>query len=278
MPTVSILIPAFKPDYLEKALISAQTQSFKDIEILVGDDTVDGSLRSLVARFDDPRIRYYHHACRDARLNSKRLWERSIGKYIKWLCDDDILMPGSVEALENAFRRHPGTALAFHERVMIDQNDKVIHVPPPLVAAGEMAFVDRSFLVENMVVQANNFVGEPSNVMVARDLVDISSVMAYRSWDITYLTDVAMYMNLAEHAPLVLVGGYLGCFRRHETQNSGAASPIIAAGYYEWEVMMRGEAAAGRLSADGLMKAKRPCGGLTRMGSNRVASCRSGRC
>ena len=256
MATVSILIPAYKPDYLEKALISARNQTFTDIEILVGDDTVDGRLHDLVSRFGDPRIQYFHHGFRDGRLNSRRLWERSTAKYVKWLYDDDVLMPNSVEVLIAALQQHPDAVLAFHERVVIDGNETVIHVPQSLIPAGQMALIDRRFLVQNLIANANNFIGEPSNVMMVRDAVDFSSVMAYRSWNVTYLTDVAMYMNLAEHAPLVLVGGYLSCFRKHEAQCSSGTSPIIAAGYYEWEVMLRGEAANGQLSAEALIKAK----------------------
>lgn len=256
MATVSILVPAYKPEYLQKAIISAQTQSFTDIEILVGDDNSDGRLREIVASFDDPRIQYFHHGFHDGLRNSRQLWERCTGKYVKWLYDDDILMPGSVEALLGALRQHPRAAMAFHERAVIDDKDKVIHLPPALIPAGQIALIDRRFLVQNMIAGANNFIGEPSNVMMVRDAVDISTVMSYRSWDFRYLNDVAMYMNLADQAPLVLVGGYLSCFRRHAMQNSGNASPIIAAGFYEWEVIVRGEAMAGQLSAEALGQAK----------------------
>ena len=66
MPTVSILIPAYKAEYLERAIISAQLQTFEDTEILVGDDTPDGKLEGIVRRFNDPRIRYFHHGFQKA--------------------------------------------------------------------------------------------------------------------------------------------------------------------------------------------------------------------
>ncbi|MEM5384672.1 glycosyltransferase family A protein [Paraburkholderia phymatum] len=256
MATVSILIPAYKPDYLRKAIASAKAQTFTDIEILVGDDNVDGRLREIVEGFDDPRIRHFHHGLRDCRRNSEALWQRATGTYVKWLYDDDMLMPTSVEALVGALQANPDSAMAFHERVIIDSNDNVVQVPQPLLPAGQLARVDRAFLVHNMVAGANNFIGEPSNVMILRDGVDPSSLMAYRGWNFIFLTDVAMYLNLAERAPLTLVGGHLSCFRRHPTQNSSNASPTIAAGYYEWEALVRGEAAAGRMSADSLTRAK----------------------
>jgi glycosyltransferase involved in cell wall biosynthesis len=256
MATVSILIPAYKPDYLEKAISSARAQTFTDIEILVGDDNVDGKLREIVESFDDSRIRYLHHGFRDGRRNSEALWHKATGTYVKWLYDDDMLMPTSVEALVHALRANPDSAMAFHERVVIDRDDNVVQVPSPLVQAGQLARLDRSFLVLNMVANANNFIGEPSNTMIVREGVDPASLMIYRGWNFLFLTDVAMYLNLAERAPLTLVGGHLGCFRRHPTQNSSNANPVIAAGFYEWEALMRGEAAAGNMSAEALVRAK----------------------
>jgi glycosyltransferase involved in cell wall biosynthesis len=266
MTTVSILIPAFKPDYLEKAIISALTQTFQDIEILVGDDTPDGKLRAIVSRFNDPRLKYFHHGSADGRINSRLLWERAAGQYVKWLYDDDVLMAGSVEALLSGLRQHPGSTMAFHERVMIDGHDKVIHVPASLIAAGQMAQLDRTFLVRKMIAPASNFIGEPSNIMVVRDSADFASMMAYRSWPMTYLTDVAMYLNLAEKGPIVVVGGYLSCFRQHASQCSNASSPISTAGYYEWEVLIRGEAAEGRLTAQELVAASERMKGLYSLG------------
>jgi len=257
MATVSILIPAYKPDYLEKALSSARSQTYTDIEILVGDDNVDGRLRPIVESFGDPRIKYFHHGFRDGVRNSREVFERASGKYIKWLYDDDMLMPDSVAALVKGMEAHPDAAMAFHERIVIDADDNVLMVPQSLVGAGQIARVDRRFLVNNMVVGGFNFVGEPSNTMMLREAVDMSTLMGYKSWgSFSYLTDVAMYLNMAEHAPLVLVGGHLSCFRKHGTQNSNQANPYFAAGFFEWEIFVRGEAAAGHISAEGLVKSK----------------------
>ncbi len=256
MPTVSILIPAYKPDFLARTLASARAQTFTDIEILVGDDTPDARLRELVESSGDPRIRYFHHGFQYGLRNQEKLWERATGKYVKWLYDDDLLLPGSVATLVAALELHPESAFAFHERVIIDANDQIIDTPATLIPAGETALLDRDFLVRNMVANAENFIGEPSNTMLVRERVDIASLMKYRSRTFHYLTDVAMYLNMAEQGPLVLVGGHHSCFRRHDAQNSSATGPAVATGFYEWEIMVRSEAAAGSLPADALQQAK----------------------
>ena len=57
MPTVSILIPADQAEFLGRAILSAQRQTFEDIEILVGDDTPEGELREIVEHSGDPDFR-----------------------------------------------------------------------------------------------------------------------------------------------------------------------------------------------------------------------------
>ncbi|WP_183085277.1 methyltransferase domain-containing protein [Trinickia fusca] len=255
MATVSILIPARKADYLGRALISAQQQTFGDIEILVGDDTHDAALAPIVSRIGDPRIRYFHHGFGDARRNAEALWSLAHGKYVKWLADDDLLMPTSVEVLVEALRLHPESALAFHARVLVDEDDAVVHTPTQIVNVGERALVDRNLLVAEMVGRMHNFVGEPSNVMINRERASAADLFTYRSLKLDYLGDVAMYLNLAERAPLVVVGGYWSMLRRHSEQASPATNPSYSAGLYEWELFVRGEAAAGSLSGAALAEA-----------------------
>lgn len=255
MPTVSILIPAYKAEYLGRAILSAQRQTFEDVEILVGDDTPGGALREVVERFDDPRIRYFHHGFQKGTRNSRALWEKASGQYVKWLFDDDLLMPTSVETLVNALRANPGVVLAFHGRVVINETDAVVATPAPLLPAGQAALISRSSLVESLLGRINNFVGEPSNTMLVRERIDISRAFDYRNWVLDFLGDVALYLNCAEQAPLLAVGGYLSAFRQHSGQASVPRGSNFAAGLYEWELMVRGEAAAGYLSAGALQSA-----------------------
>lgn len=123
MTTVGILIPAYKPQYLARAIGSAVQQTFADVEILVGDDTPKAALADIVKSIDDPRIQYFHHGFQRGTSYFRALHERASGKYIKWLFDDDLLMPQSVETLVAAQQANPDAPMAFHERCYIDAND-----------------------------------------------------------------------------------------------------------------------------------------------------------
>jgi hypothetical protein len=256
MATVSILIPARSGEYLGRALVSAQRQSFRDIEIVVGDDTPDGALAPLVNAQGDARIRYVHLGFNDRVRTAQALWSHARGRYVKWLAEADVLMPESVGVLAEALRLHPESALAFHGRVLIDEHETIVHTPPPLLQVGERALIGRDLLVRDMVAQLQNFVGETSNVMIDRQRANEVDLFTYRSIRLDFLTDVATFLNLAARGPLVAVGGYWSMLRLRPERKQIApeTTPTYSAGLYEWELLVRGEASSGALSG-GLLAA-----------------------
>lgn len=258
MVTVSILIPARRADYLGRALISAQRQTFDDLEIVVGDDTPGGALAPSVAALNDTRIRYVHLGFNDRVRTARALWSHARGRYVKWLAEADMLTPTSVQALVEALRLHPESALAFHGRVLIDEHDAIVHTPPALLNVGERALIGRDLLVRDMVAQMQNFVGETSNIMIDRQRASETDLFSYRSLTLDFLTDVATYLNLAARAPLVAVGGYLSMLRLRPEQRqlTSEATPTYSAGLYEWELLVRGEAASGTLTGSALSGAE----------------------
>jgi SAM-dependent methyltransferase/glycosyltransferase involved in cell wall biosynthesis len=262
MPTVSILIPAYIGTYLKRAIDSAVDQSFADTEILVGDDSKNGDLKALVTGLGNPKVKYFHHGFQDAVQNTRALWERASGQYVKWLYHDDILLRGSVEALVNALRAHPQAAFAFHERVFIDDKDAVTQAPSRLLGDGQTSLVDRALLVQKMIGTSFNFIGEPSNTMVEKSKVDVTRRQMYKSWRLQSLTDVTSYLNMTEESPAIAVGGYLSAFRQHGDQASNAQSPFFSAGVFEWELILRNEAVTADFSREILTQAQQRLHGM----------------
>jgi glycosyltransferase involved in cell wall biosynthesis len=97
-PTVSVCIPAYRrPSELREGLASVLAQSFTDFEVVVGDDS--GDLESVVAEFTDPRVRYVRNPRRLGMVeNWTQLLNRARGRYRSLLMDDDLLLPGFLDA------------------------------------------------------------------------------------------------------------------------------------------------------------------------------------
>ncbi len=128
-PLVSIVVAAYqsRAEYLSAAIASALAQSWRDIEIIVADDSPDDALRSLVAGFSDARLRYRHNApALGVARNHWVSFGAAQGEYIAVLNHDDWLAPTFVERLAQALQQQPDAVLAFCDYWIIDAQGRTL--------------------------------------------------------------------------------------------------------------------------------------------------------
>lgn len=250
MPRVSILIPSYRPDYFDACIASALAQTFRDVEIIVSDDCPTDAIRQILAKWDDPRIRYERNPAPDrSGSNRDNLLRLARGRYLKFLWDDDLLYPRSVELLLDAME-HSGAGLAFHHRHFIDTAGRVL-AAPTFVPAGQAVVVPPEAIYRHLIGRRLNLIGEPTNIMVdAQALRALDRPFAIEGRPSRFLTDMALYYNLTRAGfPIAGVGIFAAGFRQHGGQSSGALTPDYAAGVFEWELLARSARAARLLPA-----------------------------
>ena len=125
-PEVSVCIPAYEAEgWIEPAVRSALEQTHRDLEVVVVDnDSTDGTVaRVSVLALEDPRVRLYANS-RNLGVygNFNRALALSRGRYIKFLCADDVLEPDCVERMLRPFALSPRVGLCFSPRA-IDLED-----------------------------------------------------------------------------------------------------------------------------------------------------------
>jgi glycosyltransferase involved in cell wall biosynthesis len=249
MPKVSILVPAFRPDYLDVCIVSALNQTVGDFELLISDDSEGDSVESVVSKWQDHRIKYFKNPNRQMPgANRDFLISMANGKYIKFLFDDDYLMPQSVELLVSAAEQLDAK-LVFTGRHIVDSLGKILS-SPLYVQSGTMLLLTSEQYFENMIGNCFNFIGEPSNVLIdTQTLRSIPNPFGLENIRMRFLTDVSLYTNIA-HRGLKIAGvGYIGsAFRQHGTQTSGSNNPNFSAGVFEWESFLRWSVDRGRLT------------------------------
>lgn len=240
MPTVSILIPAYRPDFLDVSISSALAQSYGDFELIISDDSGGDVVASVVSKWKDPRIKY----CRNPNLqmpgtNRDHLLQLASGKYAKFLFDDDMLMPRSLELLVAAMEQ-TGAAIAFHNRHVIDRHGKLLD-SPEVVPEGKTVSITPDFLFDQLMGNTHNFIGEPTNILIDLAILrGMDNPFGLNEGRMRFLTDVALYANFAGRNHKFAGVGYMGAgFRRHSTQNSSSTHPMFAAGLFEWELLLR---------------------------------------
>jgi glycosyltransferase involved in cell wall biosynthesis len=125
--SVSVITAAYKtdPTQLRTAISSALTQSYRDLDMIVSDDSPDDRLREIVEGFQDPRIRYRRNVpALGVAENHWRCLRDAEGEFIVILNHDDILEPEFVERLAGALRSHAGSSLAFCDHWIIDADGR----------------------------------------------------------------------------------------------------------------------------------------------------------
>ncbi len=124
VPTLTIGVPVFNmATYLEEAVESVLTQSFRDLELIISDnastDDTEAIGRALAAR--DPRVTYRRNAKNVGLVaNNNLLVQLARGRLFKWANADDVLRPGYLERCMAALDADPSVVLAYPRTEFVD--------------------------------------------------------------------------------------------------------------------------------------------------------------
>jgi glycosyltransferase involved in cell wall biosynthesis len=117
MIDVSVVIPTFRrPALLREAIGSALAQQGVSTEVIVIDDSPEGSARSVCADCNDPRINYVLNPSpsggRPALVRNSG-WPLAQGRIVHFLDDDDRVAPGYYRAAVETFAAQPRCGVVF---------------------------------------------------------------------------------------------------------------------------------------------------------------------
>lgn len=91
-PLITIMIPTYNQSaYIREAIDSALAQTYKNIEILVGDDASTDNTEEIVRSIQDPRLKYIKNPINLGRIGNYRnlLFNNASGKFVINLDGDD---------------------------------------------------------------------------------------------------------------------------------------------------------------------------------------------
>jgi glycosyltransferase involved in cell wall biosynthesis len=126
-PLVSVAMPTFnRPEYLKRALEGVVTQTYTNLEILVGDNGNSSLTREIVESFNDPRITYIGREQNlGMALNVLSLFKQGSGDYFCVLADDDFWGEDFIGKLVTALEQHPKVGMAFSDYFVVDGQSEV---------------------------------------------------------------------------------------------------------------------------------------------------------
>lgn len=127
-PKVSVIIPTYNgKEHLGEAIQSVLDQTYKDFELLVINDASPNDPAEVMAKFDDPRIRYIVHE-RNRGVDQARSTgiRSSSGEIVAFLDQDDYYHPEKLEAHVRFYEKHPNVGFTYNARFELDYSAKSI--------------------------------------------------------------------------------------------------------------------------------------------------------
>lgn len=168
MPLVSIIIPTYnRLNYFQQALKSALAQTYRNIEIVVVDDSTNYETYNLIQHYliKYPYIRYYRNKTNiGGALNFIQGFEYSNGEYVNFLMDDDIFHPEKIETMIAYFLNDTTNeiSLVTSYRPFIDENGN--NIPDNIYNQkrfNEITLVN-GIKAASSIISEFNWIGEPT--------------------------------------------------------------------------------------------------------------------
>lgn len=212
-PKVSICIPTYNgASYIARALDSVFQQKYQDIEVVIVDNCSTDGTEALVAELSSrsEKIRFFRNEQNIGLAgNLNKCLEYARGKYIKYLCVDDLLLPDCLQQMVAGLDAHPTVSLVCAGRLSVDESDQ----PFALRRYSSRQKIVPGYKVISRCLFGGNFIGEPSAVMFRK-----SDMHARFRDDLPQLMDMEMWFRLLECGQLLSIETPLCAIRFHEAQ------------------------------------------------------------
>ena len=223
LPVVSILIPAYRPQFLDTAIESALRQDYQNIELIVCDDCPTDKVRAVVMEYQnrDSRIRYVRNDPPKGPLdNYMECFARATGEYIQFLNDDDVLGEHWISEAVHVLEDNTDISLVACAREYIDELGSKIGEIGPISRTNETRVFEGRALVRFLVTLGLNPIGEPSACMFRH--ADIAGtrphIMSVAGAVVRGLGDFSIWVNLLSKGDLAYLASTRCQIRQHASQ------------------------------------------------------------
>ena len=247
-PLVSILIPTYnQPKYFEKALKSALEQDYKNIEIIIGDDSTNNETKKLMERSylkQYPQIRYFFHGKPlggDGMKNVEFILNHADGDYISFLFHDDIYYPMKISRMMACYVEDLEEKLGVvtSSRDAIDENGNMLGRFNPWEPSGDTVITGNQ-MAEGIFSRMANIIGELTTVILRKRLLkqridDLPyHIGIYCGIADTEMADVSTFLEMCKGGrSCMFLRDTMSAFRMHSGQKTGKPGVVIGA-LMEW--------------------------------------------
>lgn len=171
LPFISICIPAYKHvNYLKRLLDSILSQTYKDFEIIITDDSPDDSVEILSKEYtSNNNIHYYKN---EKPLGTPENWNEAIrkatGVWIKIIHDDDWFVDeNSLQKFYEAALSHPDCSFFFSAYNNVEESSGVTNNVYLTILGRFLLWMSPFNLFKKQ------YIGNPSCTLIKKDLNEL---------------------------------------------------------------------------------------------------------
>jgi UDP-D-galactose:(glucosyl)LPS alpha-1,6-D-galactosyltransferase len=228
---ISVLIPTYnRPNYFIQALESAINQTFKNIEIIVCDNSQNNETKEIIEPYlkENINLRYYKNEENLGMVgNMRKCLHYAHGELIAFLLDDDMWAPTKLEKIAPWFNDEK-VQYVTSPKLIINENNEGINVENKIFDYDKV--MEGKQLAEFALVN-DNFIGEPSVVVYRKSALELP-FGEFGGHTFNYMVDLASWFNILKKGKAVYIDETLTYFRRH--QNNLAGKLYYKTGIQEW--------------------------------------------
>lgn len=223
-PLVSVIIPTFnRPKYFREALDSALSQTYRNIEVFVSDNSTDDATENFMQDYlaRDARIKYFRHKNFNAsdNWNFARSYNNPAAEFVNWLMDDDKFYPTKLEKMVEIMRRRPDVSIVTSVRHVIDADGNITDTMPGTL--DKNVFQPGVVAGRNILFTGNNDIGEPTTALIRKNCLRDNDLCRTPDEKGFYpLIDVSTWLQVLSQGNLIWLAEPLSMFRFHQQQAS----------------------------------------------------------
>lgn len=217
-PLVSVCIPTYRDAlFLAQSLETVVSQSYQNLEILVGDDASPDNTAEVVRSFPDSRIRYLRNPVNLGQFeNVNHLVGQCRGKYIAIYHSDDYYDPEIVLKEVAFLESHSEVGAVFALDWRVDDFGRItgkMKVMPEIRLNTALGFLEIFPILlrhHNRVFRTPTFMGRAEIIRAAGRFSAAYAIAG----------DLEMWLRIARLAPVAILNEYLMYYRRGSSQVS----------------------------------------------------------
>jgi glycosyltransferase involved in cell wall biosynthesis len=154
LPIISIVTPSFNQgQYLEETILSVLNQDYPALEFFIIDGgSTDGSVE-IIKKYAHRLTYWESKPDRGQSHGINKGFRMASGEIVAWLNSDDLLAPGALKVVAQAWQQNPGLGLISGQTEIIDQAGK----PTGNIFGSEPNVINSLLSSENPVSQPSTF-------------------------------------------------------------------------------------------------------------------------